>query len=194
MFPLFPIYRHIPPSLVRFYLLQQQQQPPQQQQRHNRQRRRIIMLSIDASRSALAWPPADLTGLYDFTDGTAGTSIGDGGNDMYDGGNMIRVQAGSTWSNNLQYTNQCNGDANSVATGDVMYETCKQTNGLSSKPLFFAVFSSVSSSITGVQIQGALVAMEAERRRALPPRSYLQTVGCVAGISKLSAQTHRSTI
>ena len=128
MFPLFPIYRHIPPSLVRFYLLQQQQQPPQQQQRHNRQRRRIIMLSIDASCSALAWPPADLTGLYDFTDGTAALPLVTEVTTCTTG-NMIRVQAGSTWSNNLQYTNQCNGDANSVATGDVMYETCKQTNG-----------------------------------------------------------------
>jgi hypothetical protein len=38
-----------------------------------------------------AWPAAALSNLYDFQDGTSGSSIGDGGGDMYDGGNQISV-------------------------------------------------------------------------------------------------------
>ena len=76
---------------------------------------------------------------------------------MYDGGNRISVKSGPYWSGHLSYTNACTGAASNLAgVGDVVFDTCKQVNGLSSTPLFLAIFSSATASITGVTITGNL--------------------------------------
>ena len=51
---------------------------------------RAPSLAIAASCCAsTSWPPGGFPSLYAFADGTSGTFINDGGQDMYDGGNQI---------------------------------------------------------------------------------------------------------
>ena len=69
---------------------------------------------------------------YAFTEGTEGSSIQDGGHDMYDSGNQIQIQSVdptsglSTMSAILVYNNDCDGTAPlTVAGTDITYSTCK---------------------------------------------------------------------
>jgi len=76
------------------------------------------------------------------------TSIGDGGNDMYDGGNYLRIRTSSGTSGSLRYT-QC-GAWRSAGVGDVEYYTCWQNR------YFRASFRSNSNAITGFYVSGNL--------------------------------------
>ena len=110
------------------------------------------MGSLDTELSCATgrWADVQPANLYQFTEGLAGTTnIGDGGNDMYDGGNLIQVStaAGSSTAG-LTYTQSCSGVLSSAGVGDVQYTTCKVGN------LFVAGFFSDSASITGVSISG----------------------------------------
>ena len=114
-------------------------------------------LQTDLGCASSAWPPEGLTDLYDFSDGTSGDYISDGGDDMYDWGNYITVSDGGYWSSNLEYSQTCSGEAsNSTWSDDVQYGTCKLTTGLSPAPLFMAVFSSATASIGGIANSGSL--------------------------------------
>ena len=110
------------------------------------------------------WPSLNLSNPYMFSQvttsydldsyddfGLTGTSIDDGGRDMYDDGNFIHIESGGTRSEPLQYTQSCFGGLSSAGVGDVQYATCKHANGL-----FVAVFTSASANITGVEINGGL--------------------------------------
>ena len=80
--------------------------------------------------------------------------IQDGGSDMYDGGNELRLQVNGVWSEPLKYTQVCNnGYGEAVGQGDAEYNTCMLPNG---SPIFIAAFSSPSGSITGFRVNGNL--------------------------------------
>jgi hypothetical protein len=110
----------------------------------------------DMSCIASAWPPTyAFRHLYPFSGGESGHIIQDGGNDMYDGGNEIRVRVRGQWSEPLKYTQVCHGEGPGEATrlGDVEFNTCKYSN---TAPLFAAVFSSESAEIDGFRVNGNL--------------------------------------
>ena len=48
--------------------------------------------------------PANLPSLYRFSSGTIGYTIGDGGRDMFDNGNELRIRMHGEWSSPLYYT------------------------------------------------------------------------------------------
>ena len=48
--------------------------------------------------------PAGLSKLYAFSGGKVGTLIGDGGNDMFDNGNELRLRVSGQWTSPLKYT------------------------------------------------------------------------------------------
>ncbi|HEX6851651.1 MAG TPA: choice-of-anchor D domain-containing protein [Candidatus Polarisedimenticolaceae bacterium] len=50
-----------------------------------------VLAALDASHASIT---ARIPGRYDFSEGTTGSSIGDGGGDMYDGGNYLSTSAG----------------------------------------------------------------------------------------------------
>ena len=80
--------------------------------------------------------------------------IDDGGSDMYDGGNEIRLQVGGIWSEPLKYTQVCHqGQGEAVGRGDAEYNTCMLTTGT---PYFIAAVYSRTSSITGFRVNGNL--------------------------------------
>jgi len=93
-----------------------------------------------------------LSKFYSFRDGTRHNKISDGGNDMYDGGNMIQVK-GSRTSSVLDYTNQCATVWKKTMVDDIEYFTCKI-----SKPVtvWFAGFRSVGGNIKGIKVTGNL--------------------------------------
>ena len=111
--------------------------------------------------------------LYPFTGATEGTTtIKDGGSDMYDGGNELRVQVGGAWSEPLKYTSVCHkGEGESAGRGDVVYNTCMLPTGA---PFFIAAFSSESSSITGFRVIDD--DRQAERRRRMSGKMKIQAV------------------
>ena len=102
---------------------------------------------------ASAWP-AGLYNLFPFRDGERGTTIWDGGSDMYDGGNQLLVRAGGLWTpSSLSYTQVCDGQRPDAAgVEDVTYATCKLATA--SGPAFVAVMSSPSASIDGFVVRG----------------------------------------
>ena len=114
---------------------------------------------LDLSCVAKVWP-AQLPSLYAFGEGLTGSMIRDGGTDMFDYGNEVRVRIGKHWSSPLLYTQVCDGSfgASVQALGDARYSTCKHVNLL--LPGFGAVFAaaiqSPSASITGVLVNGYL--------------------------------------
>ena len=92
---------------------------------------------LDARCVDDAWP-ANLPSLYSFTSGTMGYTIKDGGDDMFDTGNELRIRVNGQWSSPLYYTQVCDGaSANAVfyedkwshrhdsAAFDAQYLTCK---------------------------------------------------------------------
>ena len=79
---------------------------------------------------------------YAIQDGTSGSSITDGGNDMYDGGNQITVKLGSTWTEDLSYT-QSEYGTQTTYSDQLSYYTYKRTG----PTVFFAEFESQSSSL-----------------------------------------------
>ena len=87
--------------------------------------------------------------LYPFSEGTSGQTINDGGSDMYDNGNYLRIQTSSGYSGYLYYTNT--NAFRSAGIGDVQYYTYKQTGAVTA---FVAEFTSASSGITGFVING----------------------------------------
>jgi hypothetical protein len=107
-----------------------------------------------------AWAAAALPSLYNFDDGTSGTSISDGGRDMYDGGNTLRVQSASLTSPGLAYNQLCTdvgaAEGASTGVGDVRYSTCRIDDASGPGPVFAAAFSSVSAQLEGVMISGNL--------------------------------------
>ena len=124
------------------------------------------------------WPPANMPYLYAFTDGYAGRSIRDGGNDMYDGGNYLNVRVNSQWHLRLPYTQDCDGlfpgTMDGVDKDDAVYSTCKLLGDTHSVDgggertagtLFSAVIRSSSHKIDGFAISGNLGADGRERRR-----------------------------
>mgnify|MGYP001481819010 CR=1 FL=1 len=114
-----------------------------------------VMGSAPSANCAPSTWPAGLSYLYDFTEGTSGTSIGDGGFDMYDGGNRLSVAMGSTgsWSSDMTYNQQCSGSTSAASIGDAVYSTCKITSPSTG---WFASVSSPSASIRGFRVQGNL--------------------------------------
>lgn len=88
---------------------------------------RMSSSPLDLSCVVDAWPPATVTQLYMFTGGEAGaTKIGDGGNDMFDGGNELRLRVNGQWTPPLEYTQECDTKIGTpVGRGDAMYTTCK---------------------------------------------------------------------
>jgi len=116
--------------------------------------------------------PGNLPGLYAFSGGILGYYIGDGGNDMYDDGNEIRVRVNGAWSGPLNYEQNCDGAA-PVAVGgyfgqkeDATYITCKlpfdRRRGYDSSfgHAFVAIVMSPSGSIDGISTMGNLGADE----------------------------------
>ena len=99
-----------------------------------------------------AWP-ASLSSLYQFSGGEKGLTIGDGGDDMFDNGNELRVRVNGQWSAPLEYTQQCDEEDTPVGKGDAEYATCKLSG---TAPVFAAVFSSETGTIDGVRIAGNL--------------------------------------
>eukprot|EP00241_Pyramimonas_parkeae_P014877 CAMPEP_0114293936 /NCGR_PEP_ID=MMETSP0059-20121206/9855_1 /TAXON_ID=36894 /ORGANISM="Pyramimonas parkeae, Strain CCMP726" /LENGTH=2130 /DNA_ID=CAMNT_0001415673 /DNA_START=164 /DNA_END=6556 /DNA_ORIENTATION=- len=93
-----------------------------------------------------------LSNLYDFEEGLSGTFIGNGGNDMYDGGNAIFVKATgmTTYAGPLFYRQ--NTSLAATEAGDIKYTTYKSTTPGSY--VFLAVFDSHMSGIDGIKIEG----------------------------------------
>merc|ERR1740117_1186623 len=85
---------------------------------------------------------------------TSGSSISDGGGDMYDGGNQISFKLSSgAWSSALTYTpDGCTGRYQFAGHGDVYYYTCKTSSG----PFFVAQMQSAGAGIYGFKISGNL--------------------------------------
>lgn len=92
--------------------------------------------------------------IWTFSGGETGTTIADGGNDMYDNGNELRVRVRGQWSDVLKYTNICDGDFQEPTyRGDVGYATCKYT---STGNVFTMIVHSDSGSIDGFRVSGNL--------------------------------------
>ena len=114
--------------------------------------------------------PASLPSLFAFTDGYAGRSITDGGNDMYDGGNYLNVKVGGRWIKDLPYTNDCEGAfptvvAADISAADAVYSTCKLLDGFhtvdtvgeaTAGTLFSTVVTSSTNKIEGFIVSGNL--------------------------------------
>merc|ERR1719195_548346 len=106
-------------------------------------------MSSDASKLA-----TELRHMFRFHSGTSSSSIGDGGYDMYDYGNYLRIISGTRFSGYLRYNQQCsNGVWANTGVGDIKYFTCKISNPV---VLFFAGFKSESKSINGLNVRGGL--------------------------------------
>jgi len=88
--------------------------------------------------------------LYNFSEGTTGTCIVDGGDDMYDCGNQISVQATNFgYSGILSYRQS--PESFLAGSGDVTYTTYKS----SAYPfVWLAVFDSASDGIEGFRVTG----------------------------------------
>mmetsp|Transcript_29958 Transcript_29958/g.56517 ORF Transcript_29958/g.56517 Transcript_29958/m.56517 type:complete len:476 (+) Transcript_29958:2-1429(+) len=88
--------------------------------------------------------------LYNFLEGTTGTCIVDGGDDMYDCGNQISVKAtGFGYSGILSYRQS--PESFLAGSGDVTYTTYKS----SAYPfVWLAVFDSASDGIEGFRVTG----------------------------------------
>ena len=110
---------------------------------------------LDLSCLTSSWPPARLAGLYmfPFTGGEDGISIVDGGSDMFDTGNELRVRSFGQWTPPLRYTQVCSGERSEPAGAYTHYATCK-TQGPA--PLFAAVFHSDGAAIDGFRVGGDL--------------------------------------
>ena len=114
---------------------------------------------LDVTCVRHAWP-VELPSLYSFTEGYAGSSIRDGGSDMFDTGNELRVRIGTRWSSPLRYTQVCDGSSSASVQGlgDAHYVTCKHTDvyvpGYGS--FFVAAIESRSGSITALMVNGNL--------------------------------------
>eukprot|EP00930_Biecheleria_cincta_P015015 TRINITY_DN1266_c0_g1_i1.p1 TRINITY_DN1266_c0_g1~~TRINITY_DN1266_c0_g1_i1.p1 ORF type:complete len:2583 (-),score=420.51 TRINITY_DN1266_c0_g1_i1:461-7528(-) len=93
-----------------------------------------------------------LSNFFAMSDGTQGSSVRDGGRDMYDGGLKLRVK-GSRQSSHLTYTNQCDATWKSTGVDDIEYFTCKMNSPIT---VWFAGFRSASTKIKGLQIEGNL--------------------------------------
>ena len=74
---------------------------------------------------------------------------------MYDGGNILKVRAGSSWSDPLTYSpnTNCRSQMMSTGAGDILYSSCK-VNGPA--PALLLTLESISSSITGFAVLGNL--------------------------------------
>lgn len=108
---------------------------------------------VDLSCVASVWPGA-VTSLYQFSGGASGTIIADGGDDMYDGGNELRLRVNGQWTEPLKYTQICDGALSEPARrGDVEYATCKYAT---SAALFAAAFFSPAGMIDGFRVGGNL--------------------------------------
>lgn len=80
---------------------------------------------LDARCVDRVWP-ARLPALYEFSDGVLGWNIADGGKDLFDTGNAVRVRVAGHWSDPLLYNQLCDGaGAAPVRIGDARYITCK---------------------------------------------------------------------
>ena len=113
----------------------------------------MSMSAVDLTCVLDAWP-ASLSSLYQFSGGETGVTIGDGGDDMFDQANMVRLRVNGQWTDPLKYTQQCEGAvAEPARKGDAEYATCKT---IGTAPVFAAVFSSAAGAIDGLRISGNL--------------------------------------
>ena len=124
---------------------------------------------LDAQCVNEAWP-ANLPSLYSFTSGTMGYTVSDGGDDMFDNGNELRIRVNGQWSSPLYYTQVCDGaSANGVffedkwthrhdgAAFDAKYLTCKlEQYDAGYGAVFVLVVESKAGSIDGFQVTGNL--------------------------------------
>ena len=113
---------------------------------------------LDAQCVDRAWP-ANLPSLYSFSGGYIGDSILDGGSDMYDTGNQIRIRVAGMWSSPLYYSQVCDGSAKaSVYIGDASYVTCKIVKDYypGYGAVFVAVIESPRGLIDGIMTTGNL--------------------------------------
>ena len=79
------------------------------------------------------------------------TSISDGGDDMYDTGNKMRLKEGGTWTSDLPYTESIHAEP-LPGSATVSYFTHKR----SGPTVFIAKFVSSGETIQGLRIQGDL--------------------------------------
>ena len=132
---------------------------------------------LDARCIRDSWP-ANFPGLYSFGEGTLSYYIRDGGHDMYDHGNEIRVRVNGQWSGALDYAQNCDGshpvpvgrgncDYGGSCLGDVTYITCTLS---SSDRAFGRAFVFIGYSpdrqIDGLSIMGNLGADEGGSQEA----------------------------
>ena len=95
----------------------------------------------------------ELRHVFRFNAGTWSNNIYDGGYDMYDRGNLLKIRSGTGYSGYLRYTQQCSNGWRDAGVGDIKYFTCKISNPV---VLFFSGFKSETKSITGFKVQGGL--------------------------------------
>ena len=110
---------------------------------------------------------------YGFADGTSGVSIGDGGGDMYDGGNHLQLKVDGAWSSNLPYTQSTSFTPVPGHTAALYY-----THKRLSPTVFVAEFTSLSSSIGGLKTSGNVGAdgHGSQKTFALAPRNGYRAV------------------
>jgi len=93
-----------------------------------------------------------LPSVYDFFGGINGTCIDDGGNDMYDCGNMIHVKAAgnNTYSTPLAFRQSTTSTA--TGAGDITYTTYK--SAASGSHAWLAIFHSPTAEIESFMVDG----------------------------------------
>ncbi|KOO29422.1 hypothetical protein Ctob_007133 [Chrysochromulina tobinii] len=113
----------------------------------------------DLSCVQRAWPGMDANSaryVYSFSGGVTGTMIVDGGRDMYDNGNEMRLRVRGQWSAPLQYKQICDGTTSEpVGRGGATYATCKENRDGPGR-FFSAAFHSDQGIIDGFRISGNL--------------------------------------
>ena len=104
--------------------------------------------------------PVGLPSVFPMTEGFVGTDITDGGSDVFDHGNELRVRFQGRWSAPLQYSQVCDGALMTpVGLGDAKYVTCKLTSPLleaSFGAVFVAAVESRAQGIDGFMVDGNL--------------------------------------
>ena len=137
---------------------------------------------LDARCVEKEWP-GNFPGLYSFAEGILGYYIRDGGRDMFDHGNEVRLRIGGQWSGALDYTQNCDGsqprlvgrdscDYAGDCKGDVTYITCKlpvsdgKTSDRSFGKAFVFIAYSPGHQIDGLSIMGNLGADEGGAQEA----------------------------
>jgi len=143
--------------------------------------------------------PGNLPGLYAFNEGVLGYYIRDGGRDMYDIGNEVRLRINGQWTGPLDYTQVCDGAhprAVSLRNGgwgahysDTTYATCRMpftrfTDTRAFGRAFVFIAYSATSSIDGLSIMGNLGADEGGKQESNTGSSPLTAPNGVYGYYK----------